>query len=284
MVGKVKTSAQFPKEMSPQVSPNEDVAKADNPFQAFIVNIPKKYRRAFTLAAVGLLAVYAIWVSIPDSLRESILLSLFRSDPVKTYAFDGAQILDQNVILDLSNWQEVRDNMRTTIPASPAIWKYRIRARKVQPTNYFYHENFTSGLPPYAVCLTHPFTYEEVPYTPNPGRENLRKFLLTVDISNVDVNKEFEVEFLIVFWNAFQNPTREWAAQLIKYSTDNVTFTVRLPNYKPFKTFNVESYSKRDAAIGAYEGQMPVKVSDTEVQWNIQRPKAFFSYRLVWTW
>jgi len=259
-------------------------AKAENLFEAFMSLIPEHYRKVAIISMIAPVIIFAVWSSMPDSIKESFILNFLRTDPTATYSFDGVHVMEQTVYLDLSSWQNVPGSLQATTPASPAIWHYKVHARKASTINSFYHEIYTKGLTPYAVSLTHPFTYKEVPYKPLPGRENLRKFLLTVDISKVDQNAEFDLELLSVFWNSFPNPSKEWASQLIKYPTDKVIFKARLPDDKPFKNFNVESYSKLNSSVGVYTSTMPIKLSDALVSWSIDKPKTFYSYRLVWEW
>ena len=218
---------------------------------------------------------------------------MFKCDPSEDIEYSGINILSQEVTLDLTYWQKLGDALRESIPASPAVWHYKIKAQKVKPKDVFYRELFTTGLTPNAVCLSHPFTFEKVPYTPEPGRPRLHKTLLTVDISNVDVDDKFDLEMLFVFWNGFQNTHNEWAVQKILYPTQEAIFTVIFPAHKIFTGFKTEKYlSNSNFARGPYSGTPPVGDTivvkgDTiaaKITWNISDVQSSYSYRLTWDW
>ncbi|MBZ0243078.1 MAG: hypothetical protein K8F24_07685, partial [Bacteroidales bacterium] len=148
---------------------------------------------------------------------------------------------------------------------------------------------YTSGLKPDVTCLdclpNEKVVFRQEQYTPDPGRENMNKYNIYYDISNVPIRHVTQRTFRIITWNSFRNPEGDWAGTLVTYPTDNLNFQITVPLTKKFKDLRFGTRPRganSDAPIS--NPLFSINQDSTMVDFSFKNPEIKKSYRIKWHW
>jgi hypothetical protein len=107
-----------------------------------------------------------------------------------------------------------------------------------------------------------------------------------VDVSEVPVQKEFDLRFVSTFWNSLQTDEDRWVGIIGYRDGFKVSLLVLFPEDRPFKEHWLTVAATVRAAPSPFEGRKILLFDDkhTYLYWEILEPAEGQVYRLHWTW
>lgn len=121
----------------------------------------------------------------------------------------------------------------------------------------------------------------------DPWRTPLEKnYYYTIQLANKQLGTEKQAEGKFIFWNAFQDLSKEWFATETKYPTDKVVVTFLFPDSKPCKTMQVNQINVGESKpINVFDDNQPTKYFEGKmVTWCGQDLEGGHKFNFNWTW
>jgi hypothetical protein len=197
------------------------------------------------------------------------------------------EVLDDARVWDLRGWRRVPPGRKGEL-ISAASMECRLRLRKLQEAKEYAQQSRTSGAEVFTRCLSHPKgTRVLVQKAPSHvGLEQTKTRQCFVDVSDVPVQKEFDLRFVSTFWNSLQTDEDRWVGIIGYRQGFKVSLLVLFPEDRPFKEHWLTVASTIRAAPSPFEGRKILLSDDkhTYLYWEILEPAEGQVYRLHWTW
>jgi hypothetical protein len=204
----------------------------------------------------------------------------------------GITVVERKTTLDLAEWHpttniEVSHHIRRSKAVSTN--HFQIKRTKAIPT-FVHIMGTSSGIMPefrnqsrFRAWLT-PRKKDEMTRAPN-------EWSINFDISSVPLGHKVDIDFTVVFWNAFQNPLQWWGGFRILHQTGLAVYTVKFPDPKRPHPETLAYRVKEDAATETPFDETPdssVELDGTgrvaSVTWRKYAPLGDTSYRIGWDW
>jgi hypothetical protein len=234
-----------------------------------------------------LTAKYVLLQSDDDNLRSRI--EQIEEAGLKARS-SGIEVRSTDITYDLRGWKAVPDQDRATKKRSELVWTTKRQVIRAQKEATQFAATFATSSPfdPDFSCLTqnmkHDLNTDPLPQ----GKESLRRWILTYDISNEPLFTPFDIVTEIRAWNSMQNPVREHEGTLIMFPTRRASLEVVFPPGKPPKPHSIECSGY---ALAMDKSPEPFKTPDLiysedglRVKWNIGDPMLGWHYIIQWDW
>ncbi len=280
------------------------------------IEIVKPSRTKWYAIAIGLLALadslYGItkWkmAAKPDFARleevnrrvDSLLRSAPQPDresPHTTTKFDTLEPPDRSAfrdlederIIDMRGWKPVPPEMSDDNIDCSVVLRTRLRMLKIAKVDRLTFEFRTSGKQLAMRCVT-----------PNPeralmkvaeqtgfvGQQAMKIRQLAVDVSNVEVDQEFEARMQATYWSSLQTPSERWFGSLGYEGSLKTSMLLLFPADKPFKSYQMRVAPTRQSDPVTYTGPGTIFADENKrwLFWEVPIPKAGSVYRIDWDW
>lgn len=259
----------------------------------------------FSISIVGLLGYFMITLKSMDNEMGTMKLQLDEATrSIQSYKdslsnvlnitektrYSNIQEYENHTLLDLTGWKKLTDEEKKgKIKKSIGEWRITSRLAKVtEDVKYYFEDAATSsGIPPLLSCQTHKFNFYENKDENRIGGENMKRYLIDIDISNEPPQREFEIRYTQIYYNSFQGETQDWGAVPINNPMQKMTFEIIFPPNKPFKSYTLLAYPDLPSQPReVYEGN-PIISADPNgksLKWTVENPKLRYIYRINWQW
>lgn len=198
-------------------------------------------------------------------------------------AFD---VISDERVIDLRGWKEVPPEKLGDL-YSQITMSRRLQLKKRSPVKVFDIQGRTSGLDVVLACEEpFPQTYEAQRSEVFVGEERMKLRKIAIDVSSVEIGREFNLHVLSTFWNSMQTDKELWFG-LIGYEKSFVaSMLILFPADKPFEDYFLKFSRTEKDALDDYDGPRIVLLGDAHdwIYWEIPSPEPGHVYRLHWTW
>jgi hypothetical protein len=279
------TESQIPSRKGDEITPKSIS-------EAIIVALWGTKFRWWSLAIFAvLIGAFAIWVSLPDETKSTLLkreeqLSKTKSidsDPMNT---TRVSTLRNVGILDL--------RLRVPVPPgleglriSPVVLTTTLSIERLKPEATEYWYQFSSSKPLVDIsCLSHKYTVN--PSTsPESTQPTQNIWNVVVDISEAPMEVPFDIVFRTIYWNICTGEDKSWFGRLPRSEENEFIFKIIFPEGKPYRNF--ELYTR---AVGEGVEKKPytkerniiTDKSGRQIEWIVKNPAMHYSYQIWWDW
>lgn len=196
------------------------------------------------------------------------------------------QIAEDHRIYDLRDWKIVgpKDGPHT----AAVTMTRKLRLTKTAPIERLDFLGRTSGADLVMRCES-----------PNPEKALLFRSLtkpkveeremtehrLSIDVSDIPVDKEFSLVTRTTFWNSLQAPDEQWFGTIGSDGSKLLSMLILFPADRPFAGGELQSVQP-DGQRVPYDGtQLVFKgPGGSWVYWEVPGPKTGYAYRIDWKW
>jgi hypothetical protein len=202
---------------------------------------------------------------------------------------DDYELIKDISIFDLRNWKYTPEEDKNTKYSAVNYTNY-LHVKKLKPINFITAHYSTSGYGIDMRCITHPapvFKKKEVPDAFH-DKPNDKEYAIQIDVSKVEVGKEFLIVVEATYWNAFndqnKNDASTYTGKEVK-GMQELGLIVFFPDNKPFK--EMEYYNTPE------NGEETPYLSNSTIfpdknkkfiYWSIKERLPNNHYTLKWTW
>lgn len=195
-------------------------------------------------------------------------------------------ILNDDRIVDMRGWKEVPSD-RLNEPHSLIAVTRRLRMMKNAEVPHFEMQARTTGLDVVLACPeTYPCSYEAQKAESFVGQERMKVRKVSVDVSSIEVGREFDLRVMQTYVNSMQTAVEQWFG-LIGYKKSFLSSLLLIfPDRRPFKSYELKVVATDKSTPVDYAGTRVV-LEDPErkwIYWQIPKPQAGHVYRLNWIW
>lgn len=259
------------------------------------------------LVAMGLIAAVSIGLNNPDPYREMRQQEVQRivnrflqnpsdylSEPSVGRVFVPAltppdpaafETISRLHIYDFSHWRPY-DPDKTGEPYSPVTLIKQQRLRKLKPVEEIRVESRTSGYDVYQTCEDCPGPAYEVGEDSlvQVGGQTMKARQLVVDVSEVEVDSEFDLDIRCTFWNAFEKEDQRWVGVMIRDRPFKVSFLIIFREDQTVQKYKLRVADIDGQNIRDYEGEQLLIEGDGGrfLFWEIMNPQPQHVYRIDW--
>jgi serine/threonine protein kinase len=273
----------------------------------------KQSRRGFlvsalVLLALGLAELARIYLSQRDplvELREREIereVSLLKASPptairahgsnytevdqLEPYDNTAFETLSDDRVVDLRAWKEVPSNRMHELYCAVTMTR-RSRLKKVKPASTYYGESRTSGLDVFQRCLS-PYPTREFGQRGDVyvGNDRMKVRRLTIDVSSILDDAEFDLRTVSSYWNTFQTEQELWFGVVGYEQSFKVSQLLLFPSEKPFKEYTLMVARTVKNTPVPYTGPKLLLSGAARdwIYWEVPNPKQGYVYRLHWKW
>ena len=200
------------------------------------------------------------------------------------------EVLSADITYDLTGWKLVNPTDLASNKVCEFTWTTRRTVWKAQKEATRFYATFgtTSQLPPDFSSSTHTLSVDLNKDPIPPGKESLKRWILTYDIGNEPLFQPFDIKTTIKAWNSFQNNELEHEGTLILYSTRKVSMTVIFPPLKHPKPNSIICFFY-GLAVDKSKSPFPnpnlqSAPDGSRVTWEIAEPRLGIHYEIWWNW
>jgi hypothetical protein len=207
-------------------------------------------------------------------------------DLIKTSDNANFDILNDERIVDMRGWKLV-PAARLSEPHSLIAVTRRLRLAKNAPVDTFEMQARTTGLDVVLACQEdYACAYESQKVETFVGEERMKVRKVSIDVSSVDVGREFDLRVMQTYINSMQAPVEQWFG-LIGYKKSFLSSLLLIfPEKQPFKTYELKVVATDRSTPADYTGERLVLEGAARdwIYWEIPKPLSGHVYRLNWTW
>jgi eukaryotic-like serine/threonine-protein kinase len=197
------------------------------------------------------------------------------------------EILDDDRVWDLRDWHPVLPDRKTEF-ISAATLSTRLRLKKLREAKEYVYQSRTSGAEVFPRCLSHPDSFRVlIQKTPSHvGFEQTKTRQCVIDVSQIPLDKEFDLRFASTFWNSLQTDEDRWVGIMGYKNSFKVSLLLLFPEDRPFTEYWLTVASTVKASAVPFEGRKILLTDSrhTYLYWEILEPKESQVYRVHWKW
>jgi hypothetical protein len=274
---------------SPTLFPTEPKAVPKSPIEAVITWLwPKPAGRALAVIALAAQAIDPIvkvvrYFATPKAANKDV--------PV--YVKDGYYVDSRRTVFELGGWRDVlpaQENVKTSLAV--CYNTFTIYREKDEAVNFVHRISSTAKVAPEVFC-DRMFTVLPVEGYTEMGKA--RQWEIRIDISHEASHRPITLQFVILFWNNF-NQKSQWDAgsRIYNSRTDHAEIEIRFPHWKPIREVKYEMRSITGDKAQPPEDATPdpnhVQYERTKegdilgVTWTLEQPVVDKTYWMTWDW
>lgn len=228
----------------------------------------------------------AMLISQPPKIAKTDTAGVRLVDRIQMGDNAAFDVLNDNRVVDMRGWKEVPQEKLGEMYSQITTTR-RLQLKKTSPEQRFETEAQTTGLDVVISCEEALPSFVEAQRSESfVGQERMKVRKLSVDVSSIDVGRQFELNLLNTYWNSLQTEAEQWFG-LIGYRKSFVASMLLLfPSGKPFKSYSLTvARTQKDAATD-FSGPRILLMNDAHswIYWEIPNPESGQVYRLHWKW
>lgn len=198
----------------------------------------------------------------------------------------GYDIITDNRVFDMRGWKEVpQDALSERI--SQVTLRRRLHLSKTAKGDTFEMQARTSGLDVNLSCGDpYPCSYEAQKGESFVGQERMKVRKVTVDVSKVEIGREFDLNLHVTYWNSLQTETEQWFGMIGYANSERASLLLVFPPKKPFKEFELmTARTEKDTPV-PFSGERRLLMSREKdwIYWEVLKPEVGHVYKLHWKW
>lgn len=198
----------------------------------------------------------------------------------------GFDIISDNRIFDMRGWKEVPQEVLSE-RLSQVTLRRRLHLTKTAKGETFEMQARTSGLDVNLSCGDpYPCSYEAQKSESFVGQERMKVRKVTIDVSQVEIGREFDLNLHVTYWNSLQTEIEQWFGMIGYANSERASLLLVFPPKKPFKAIELmTARTEKDTPI-PFDGERRVLMSPVKewVYWEVLKPKLGHVYKLHWKW
>jgi len=215
---------------------------------------------------------------IPDDIQEV--------DRVVVSDNAGYDILSDNRVFDMRGWKEVPQEALGQ-RVSQVTLRRRLHLTKTAKGDRFEMQARTSGLDVNLSCGDpYPCSYEAQKGESFVGQERMKVRKVSVDVSRIEIGREFDLNLHVTYWNSLQTETEQWFGKIGYANSERASLLLVFPPKKPFKDIELMSArTEKDTPVRFSGERRLLRSSAGEwIYWEVIKPELGRVYKLHWTW
>jgi hypothetical protein len=204
-------------------------------------------------------------------------------EPDDNSAFD---VLSDDRVVDLRLWQEVPPDKLHELQSAVNITR-RLRLKKTRPARTMEFQGRTSGLELFQTCASlYPFRVTGQTADTFVGTDRMKVRKLTVDVSTVAENTEFDLRVVGTYWNSLQTEQELWFGIIGYERSFKVSLLMLFPPEKPFSEYKLMVARTVKDLPAPYTGPKILLAGAQRdwLYWEVPNPGGGYVYRLHWKW
>ncbi|HEX3316321.1 MAG TPA: serine/threonine-protein kinase [Gemmataceae bacterium] len=207
-------------------------------------------------------------------------------DKLEPVDYGNFNILSDDRFVDMRLWKQVPDADFHDL-ASAVVSTDWVRFKKIGPATTFDRDEKTSGQEIF--FRAHGGLPSKVLGQKNEifvGADRVKVRRLSIDVSSVPANEEYEVRYSSTRWNSLQSESELWHGIEGYAGAFKVSLLLIFPEGKPFTSQRLMVSKKGRDTPRAYEGQKILLSAENRqwIYWDVPNPEPGLVYRLHWTW
>ena len=204
-------------------------------------------------------------------------------DPVD---YGNFNILSDDRFVDMRLWKQVPDADFHELSSSVVSTDW-IRFKKTGRATTFDRDEETSGQEIF--FRSHSGLPSKVSGLRNEifvGADRVKVRRLSIDVTSVPANEEYEVRYSSTRWNSLQSESELWHGIEGYAGAFKVSLLLIFPDNKPFTSHHLMVSGKGRDAPREYEGQKILLAAENKqwLYWEVPNPEPGLVYRLHWKW
>lgn len=220
-----------------------------------------------------------------------------RESPHTTTKFDTLEPPDRSAfrdlederIIDMRGWKPIPPEMTDENADCSVVLRTRLRMLKIAKADRLTFEFRTSGKQLAVRCVTPNPERAEMKLAQQTGfvgQQAMKIRQLAVDVSNIDVDQEFEARMQATYWSSLQTPSERWFGSFGYEGSLKTSMLLLFPADRPFKSYQLRVAPTRQSDPVPYEGPGTIFADENKrwLFWEVPIPKAGSVYRIDWDW
>jgi eukaryotic-like serine/threonine-protein kinase len=196
------------------------------------------------------------------------------------------QILEDYREVDLRDWRRVPPGAPTHTTGYTS--NRQLKLVKLRDAGMLWVEARTSGADLIPRCITpNPQTAQVVALTRpvDVGRQQMLSRFLGLDVQDLGLNEEFDVQYVVTYWNALQHPDEQWFGVVGYEKSYKVSMLILFPEDRPYLDVRLE-VAKRGETPRPFAGRkILIEAPDRHwLYWEIAEPVPDHVYQIHWSW
>lgn len=202
---------------------------------------------------------------------------------------DDYQLIKDISIFDLRNWKFTPDSLNDR-RNSPVNYINYLHVKKLKAVNYITAHYSTTGYCIDMRCITHPapvFVKKEKPDKFHE-RPTDQEYAIQIDVSKVEVGKEFLVVVEATYWNSFNDTILGDASTYTDKEVNGMEelgLIVFFPNKKPFSELSY--FNTPESGVETFYLSNSTTFPDVNkkfIYWSIKERQPNNHYTVKWKW
>jgi len=220
-----------------------------------------------------------------------------RESPHTTTKFDTLEPPDRSAfrdlederIIDMRGWKPIPPDMPDNNADCSVVLRTRLRMLKIAKVDRLTFEFRTSGKQLAMRCVTPNPERAEMKLAEQTGfvgQQAMKIRQLAVDVSNIDVDQEFEAKMQATYWSSLQTPSERWFGSFGYEGSLKTSMLLLFPTDRPFKNYRLRVAPTRQSDPVPYDGPGTIFADESKrwLFWEVPIPKAGSVYRIDWDW
>jgi hypothetical protein len=202
---------------------------------------------------------------------------------------DDYKLIKDISIFDLRNWKYTPDSLQNG-RNSPVNYTNYLHIKKLKPLKFITAHYATSGYCIDMRCITHPAPVFQLKEKPDKihDKSGEKEYAIQIDVSKVEVGKEFLVVVEATYWNSF-NDTLEGDASTYTEKEVNgmeeLGLIVFFPDKKPFKELSYFNSTEEGIETSYISNSSTFPdVNKKFIYWSIKERQPDNHYIMKWKW
>lgn len=239
----------------------------------------------------GYVTGYSRQESDPSKEKPVVVVPISNTNTVKTLPEesnkDHYQLIKDISIFDLRGWKVTPDSLKNR-RYSPTNYTNYLHIRKTKPLKQIVIHYATSGSAIDMRCITNRFDFYQKEKPNFHDGKTTKEYALVIDVSGMEIDKEYLIVVEATYWNGFNNLKEEDASTYTDeeiHGLNELGLIVFFPDNKPFSNvsrLDRDENEKEDEYRGD-ENFYPDK-NKKFVYWSIQERLPNHHYKLKWNW
>lgn len=199
---------------------------------------------------------------------------------------EGFDIVSDSRVFDMRGWKEVPPNALNE-RLSQVTLRRRLQLTKTAPGDIFEMQARTSGLDVNLSCVDpFPCSYEAQKGESIVGQERMKVRKVTVDVSKVEIGREFNLNLHVTYWNSLQTEIEQWFGMIGYTNSERASLLLVFPPNKPFKSYELTTARTEKVTPTEFSGERRLLKSPGHdwIYWEVLKPELAHVYRLHWKW